>query len=270
MPKKLTPYQIMRMEMDKHYLTQYESSHRAVKPRAYTQTPSPKQQAQKILAKQIFKQKKMPLYQQIGLQSYNDLLQKDRALLIEDIRKLQSTANSRITKLKKDDEYEYNFAIKKQDDKYLNNEGKYKADLSKMKRSELIGYFNELKSFLEMKSSTVKGNRQIRENVNKRLGIEFNKEQQKNLWKIYNKVVDKKDKLDSIVKYLGFEDSKQLQRYIASFVHADMTEDDINEIATKITNHINEVSQRQYEMEQQALREQGLGSNVFENLKRFK
>ena len=286
MPKKLTPYQIMRLEMDRNYIQQYNASHRAVKQvqaRAYTQTPSAKQQAQMILAKNTFKAKKIPLYQQIGMQSVNQLKTKDIDLLKEDIRKLQSVANSRITKLQKADEADYNFAISKRMEKYLNEDGKYKVDLSKMSRMELVGYFNELNKFINSQSSTVKGIKKIRENVNKNIGVQLTKRQQDKFWEIYNKIKETagggKDGMDNLRKYLGFDDSKQLQRYIASmkelFTITDNIIDEdvdaiVDNIAINITNYYNQKKHEYEVMEQRELAKQGLGSNVFKNLRHIK
>lgn len=287
MPKKLTPYQIMRMEMDRNYIQQYNASHKTVKSiqaRAYTQTPSPKQQAQMIMAKNTFRAKKIPLYQQIGMQSVNQLKTKDIDLLKEDIRKLQSVANSRITKLQKADEADYNFAINQQNEKYLNAEGKYKFDISKINnRNQLLGYFNELNRFIDAQSSTVKGIKKIRENVNKRIGVQLTKRQQDKFWDIYNKIKETagggKDGMDNLRKYLGFDDSKQLQRYIASMkdlltITDNMTDVDVDaivdNIAINITNYYNQKKHEYEVMEQRELAKQGLGSNVFKNLRNIK
>ena len=287
MPKKLTPYQIMRMEMDRNYIQQYNASHRAVKPvqaRAYTQTPSAKQQAQMIMAKNTFRAKKIPLYQQIGMQSVNDLKTKDLDLLKEDIRKLQSVANSRITKLQKANEADYNFAINNQNEKYLNAEGKYKFDISKINnRNQLLGYFNELNRFINAQSSTVRGIKKIRENVNKNIGVKLTKRQQDKFWEIYNKIKETagggKDGMENLRKYLGFDDSKQLQRYIASMkdllsITDNMKDEDVDSIvdsiAINITNYYNQKKHEYEVMEQRELAKQGLGSNVFKNLRNIK
>lgn len=287
MPKKLTPYQIMRLEMDRNYIQQYNASHRAVKPvqaRAYTQTPSAKQQAQMIMAKNTFRAKKIPLYQQIGMQDFDQLNTKDINLLKEDIRKLQSVANSRITKLQKADEYDFNFAINKRNEKYLNDDGKFKFDISKINnRNQLLGYFNELNRFINYQSSTVKGIKKIRENVNKRIGIPFTKIQQDKFWEIYNKLKETagggKDGMNNLIKYLGFDDSKQLQRYIASMkgllsITDNMSDDDVDaivdDIAINITNYYNKKKHEYEVMEQRELAKQGLGSNVFNNMRKNK
>lgn len=264
MPKKLTPYQIMRQQMDKNYAQMYDTSlarRKAVKPTVILSTqqnkvyPTNKQLLNTILNGG---KNKRSQYDIIGDKTYNDLKEMNKVDLIKDIKTLQKQANTRLTQIAKANED--SFAKTNIDEKYL-KDSKFKVDFTKMNKNQLIGYFNELNKFLTSKTSTVKGVREVRANINERLNINFTKEQQDDLWEVYNKIKEGKGnaKIKEILRLMDFDDSDQLQKYIAEKVkNSGKTAD---EIAIEITNHIEDL----YKAEQRANYE-----SPFDTNKRFR
>ena len=268
MPKKLTPYQIMRQQMDRNFAQMYDTAlarKKAVKPKPIIQAqpatkvyPTPKQMMNQIL---IGNKKKRSQYDIIGDKTYNELKDMTKTDLINDIKILQKQANTRLTQISKADEE--SFAKSNIDEKYL-KDNKFKVDFNKMNKNQLIGYFNELNRFLTSKTSTVKGVQEVRKNINDRLNINFNKEQQDRLWDIYNKVKERnnaysKDGMNNLIKSLGFEDSNQVQKWIAEkFVNSSKTPEEV-------VNEIDDYIKSLYEKEQEENYEP-----IFDSLRKLK
>ena len=270
MPKKLTPYQIMRQQMDRNFAQMYDTAlarKKAVKPKPIIQPvplthkyPTPNEMMDIILNNEE-RRKVLSKYEMIGEKTYNMLQKMTKTDLINDIKILQKQANTRLTQIKNADEK--SFAETVIDEKYIKDD-KFKVNFNKMNKNQLIGYFNELNRFLNSKTSTVKGIQEVRKNINDRLGINFNREQQDRLWEIYNKVKENTNAnspqgMRNLVKSLGFNDSNQLQKWIADkFVNSSKTPEEV-------VNEIDDYIKSLYEKEQEENYEP-----IFDSLRKLK
>lgn len=127
------------------------------------------------------------------------------------VRKLTNVANGRLDRLESSnltDTPSYaNIA-----NQYRN--ARFPSKLKNMSRNELLKQYSRLNWFLDNKTSTVKGAKQVVADFGKRLGTTLTKTQTENFWSVYNKLQE----LTNLTTELYYLDSNQVMQETAELI----------------------------------------------------
>ena len=147
------------------------------------------------------------------------------------VRKLTTIANQRLRSLERNnlqDTPSYRNIAKEYKD------AKFPTKLSSMSRNELLKQYSRLNWFLDNKTSTVKGAKQVVADFNKRLGTKLTADQEQTFWEVYNKLKE----MAELTTELYYLDSNQIMQQTAETVKdSKMSVDDmLDTMKTKVEN----------------------------------
>lgn len=127
------------------------------------------------------------------------------------VRKLTNVANNRLNRLE-DADLQDTASYRNVANQYRN--ARFPSKLKNMSRNDLLKQYSRLNWFLDNKTSTVKGAKQVVSDFGERLGTTLTKTQTDDFWSIYNRLQE----LTNLTTELYYLDSNQVMQETAELI----------------------------------------------------
>lgn len=186
-------------------------------------------------------------------QNLPNMRQYDRQTIEAVVKKLTSVANQRLSKLEQAGLIN-SPSYRNVSDEYLKS--RFPTNLKNMSRQDLLKQYSRLNWFLDNKTSTVTGAKQVIADFSKRIGATLTKTQTETFWTIYDRLKE----LSQLQTELYYLDSEQVMKETADIVtNPDLQnppKELIDEMLTEMQNRIQTLYAKKMNIKQKQLEQE--------------